>query len=101
METMPTEIDTTEEAALRAGKKAKLEDKTGQVKAVQVHQGELKNVETENIEAGNTTTKDAEPPFVEIANTRSRRPIAAMRRRSLGDAALRREETREHLKTLE
>ncbi|KAG5953887.1 hypothetical protein E4U57_005015 [Claviceps arundinis] len=78
METMPTEIDTTEEAALRAGKKAKLEDKTGKVKAVQVYQGELKNVETENIEAENATTKDAEPPFVEIANSRSRRPIAAM-----------------------
>ncbi|KAG6149937.1 hypothetical protein E4U50_000578 [Claviceps purpurea] len=91
METMPTQIDTTEEAALRAGKKAKLEDKTGKVKAVQLHQGEQKNVETENVEAGNATTKDAEPPFVEIANSTSRRPIAAMRRRSLGDAALRRD----------
>ncbi|KAG6168751.1 hypothetical protein E4U26_003311 [Claviceps purpurea] len=91
METMPTQIDTTEEAALRAGKKAKLEDKTGKVKAVQVHQGEQKNVETENVEAGNATSKDAEPPFVEIANSTSRRPIAAMRRRSLGDAALRRD----------
>ncbi|KAG6193699.1 hypothetical protein E4U27_004993 [Claviceps purpurea] len=91
METMPTQIDTTEEAALRAGKKAKLEDKTGKVKAVQVHQGEQKNVETENVEAGNATTKDAEPPFVEIANSTSRRPIAAMRRRSLGDAVLRRD----------
>ncbi|KAG6280997.1 hypothetical protein E4U47_003739 [Claviceps purpurea] len=101
METMPTQIDTTEEAALRAGKKAKLEDKTGKVKAVQVHQGEQKNVETENVEAGNATKKDAEPPFVEIANSTSRRPIAAMRRRSLGDAALRRDATREHLQTLE
>ncbi|KAG6059757.1 hypothetical protein E4U17_005674 [Claviceps sp. LM77 group G4] len=101
METIPTEIDTTEEAALRAGKKAKLEDKTGKVKAVQVHQGEMKKVETENVEAGNVTTKDAEAPFVEIANSRSRRPIAAMRRRSLGDAILRREATREHLQILE
>ncbi|KAG5918744.1 hypothetical protein E4U61_001484 [Claviceps capensis] len=87
MESMPTEIDTTEEAALRAGKKAKLEDETGKVRAVQVHQGELKNVETEKVEAENVATKDAEPPFVEIANSRSRRPIAAMRGRSLGDAA--------------
>ncbi|KAG5941391.1 hypothetical protein E4U60_007926 [Claviceps pazoutovae] len=101
MESMPTEIDTTEEATLRAGKKAKLEDKNGKVKAVQVHQGELKNVETEKVEAENVATKDAEPPFVEIANSRSRRPIAAMRRRSLGDAAFGRDATREHLQTLE